>query len=279
MCNRTASRLLVAALLLAAPAAAQDVLQVSPDTTVELGLSKTVVSDDDIAVRPGVLFVSALEGLAPPAADLSAYGATTGTGETRLLSYAKDVELPGGLVARAGDVVKLEGGVFSLELDGSAAGLPLGVAVDAVTESDTGLLVSFDTSVSIGAGVVADDEDIVEWDGASFSLVLDGSAVGVDRALDVDGAQFLGTQKVAVSFDASGSVGGVTFEDEDILTYDAGLGSWTLEYDVSSFDSAWRRADVDAVFLPEPSGVLGFAAGIGLLAVVRRRGRPLPRRS
>ena len=265
---------LAALLLLAAlPAASQDVLQGSPDTTVELGVGDTILRDESIAISPSTGIVTRLQipGV-PRRSELTAYHVTAGAATALLLSFQNHVELPG-LLARAGDVVRLEAGVFTTEFDAGAAGVPLGVHVDAVSESAGGLLLSFDTSVEISAGVVADDEDLVEWDGVGLSLFLDGSSVGMDRALDVDAAQDLGSSVVAVSFDTGGSVGGVVFEDEDLVEYDGVTGTWTLAFDGSAVDGDWAGTDLDAAYLPEPAAPVGLAAGLTLLAHLRSRRR------
>ena len=84
-------------------------------------------------------------------------------------------------------------------------------------------------------------------------MVFDGSTVGIDRALDVDGAQALVGGGYLVSFDTAGTVGAITFQDEDILRHVGGV--WSMEFDGSNADADWGPADMDALQVPEPGGL------------------------
>ena len=82
----------------------------------------------------------------------------------------------GGITASPRDVVRFDAAnvVYQLELDGAAAGVPDGARIDALTVGANGtLLLSFDTSVSIGINSVVDDEDLVAFDGVSFGHFFD----------------------------------------------------------------------------------------------------------
>jgi uncharacterized protein (TIGR03382 family) len=150
--------------------------------------------------------------------------------------------------------------------------VPDGVTTDAVGVSTTGdLVLSFDASVDLG-GLTVDDEDLVVFDGVGFALFFDGSAEGVPAALDVDGAHVLPGGTLGLSFDGSGSLGGVAFDDEDVLEYDAGGPTWTLAYDGSQEHASWAAADLDAVALPEPGATPALGVALAaLLAIGRRR--------
>ena len=78
------------------------------------------------------------------------------------------------------------------------------------------------------------------------------------------------TGHLELSFDISGSVGGVAFDDEDILDFDPVGDTWAMRYDGSAHFPALAAADVDAVFSPEPGAIaLGASAFVALLAVRR----------
>ena len=98
----------------------------------------------------------------------------------------------------------------------------------------------------------------------------DGSAAGVPSTLDLDGIQAMtGPAGFLVSFDTSGSIGALTFDDEDVLRFDSGLGTYAMYFNGSISDPAdWPRADLSA--LPEPSLVSALAAGAALLAGANR---------
>lgn len=94
---------------------------------------------------------------------------------------------------------------------------------------------------------MAADEDLVRWNGASFSMAFDGSAAGLDSSLDIDAAQDLGGNSFAMSFDTTGEIGGIVFADEDVVRFDG--TNWTLVFDGSAANSNWAAADLDAVML------------------------------
>jgi hypothetical protein len=154
----------------------------------------------------------------------------------------------GALVAGPEDVVRYDANTtaYTLELDGSAAGVPAGVDVDAVAVFGGDLLLSFDTAVDLGT-VVADDEDVVIRSGGSFFMFLDGSAVGVPAGLDLDGVHVLPNVTIWASFDGSGSLSGVPFDDEDVLELAGGV--WSMGYDASAVAAGWAAADLDALTL------------------------------
>jgi hypothetical protein len=140
--------------------------------------------------------------------------------------------------------------VFSLVFDGSVEGVPDGARIDAVSDADDGgLLLSFDITVALG-GTTFDDADLVHFDaaGPTFSLLFDSAAASVPAALDLDAAHFLfATGGLLMSFDSSGSLGGVSFDDEDVLEYDPGSGIWALSVDTQAFEPGWAGADLDAL--------------------------------
>jgi hypothetical protein len=102
---------------------------------------------------------------------------------------------------------------------------------------------------------------------------LDGSAHGVPVGADLDGADFLDANgHLALSFDVSGSVGGVSFDDEDVLDFDPVADAWSERYDGSVRHAALAAADVDAVFAPEPAAAaLGAAVAATLSGLARAR--------
>ena len=92
----------------------------------------------------------------------------------------------------------------------------------------------------------------------------------MDTALDLDAGHDLGGGAYATSFDTAGEVGGIVFDDEDVLRFD-GI-TWTVEFDGSTENSNWAAADLDAVMVPEPSvGWMLFAGVPGLVAFARTR--------
>jgi hypothetical protein len=259
--------LILLSLVLTHDANAQNVVSASPDITIDLGAS-LIVSDEDVAVdnQLGIVVLENI-GALPVESEVVALGLDV-NGD-RLISFDTTTSLAGGIVARPGDVIRYDGATYSIEFDASAAGLPAGVATDATSLSRNGLLLSFDTTVDLGGGLVVADEDLVDWDGSTFGLLFDGTAAGVDAALDVDGAQDIGGGRFLISFDTTGEIAGLVFDDEDIVRYDG--VTWTLEFDASAANANWAAADMDAVMVPEP-GILGLlGAGCSLLFAFDRR--------
>lgn len=257
-------------LLLASAGAAADIAG-SGDITVDLG--GTVVSPADVvADLAAPPLVSIDLGPLPAGADVTAYSPYPGMGE--LFCVGHTLSLPGGVVARPRDVVLWDGVSYSLALDGGAVGIPDGAAVDAFAyDGTTGdFWLSFDTTVDL-SGTVVRDADVV--DGTTLGLVFDATAAGVPPGTDVDAVSMAptpGGMQVLLSFDVSGTLGGVTYDDEDVLRYDPVGGGFTLELDASSVDAAWSAADLDALYLvPEPGFISLLASGVAMLAVLARR--------
>lgn len=246
----------------------QLVVSASPDVTIDLGAS-VVTTDEDVAVdnQLGIVMLENL-GALPDSSDVIALGLDV-NGD-RLIAFDTTTSLTGGVVARPGDVVRYDGASYSIEFDASAAGIPIGVMTDATSLTAGGLLLSFDTTVDLGGGLVVDDEDLVTWNGSTFSLLFDGSAEGLDTALDIDAAQSLGGGAFAMSFDTTGEIAGLVFDDEDVVKFDG--TNWTLVFDASAADSNWAAADLDAVIVPEPATGLALLFGcMGLAGLASLR--------
>lgn len=238
----------------------------SLDTTVEV--SGTTFADQEALSDNLAGSVSLLPlGTLPDPADVDAHHLFANGDQ--LYSLDTTADLGGGLTTGAADVVRFDGTTDTIEFDASAEGIPDGVIVDAVTVHDSGdLILSFDTTVDLGGGVIAGDEDLVRFDGLStYAVFFDGSAQGIASGLDLDGAGFRASDgHLLVSFDVSGSVGGVGFDDEDILEFDPSGPSWSLVYDGSALHGALGAADV--VALPEPESWMTLMAGAALLCAL-----------
>jgi hypothetical protein len=215
------------------------------------------------------LVVSASLGDLPTGVNVTAYHLfSNGNQFLSLFSLDGTIALPG-VVAGPEDVVSYDGISYTLEFDGSAEGVPGGASVDAVSIIAGDLLVSFDTTVTLGADT-AHEEDLVRFDGSSFTLFFDGSAAGVPEGLDIDAAHHLGGGKIALSFNGSGSLPGVVFADEDVLEYNLFTDEWEITYYGSAEHAAWDGANLDAVALPEPNALLLLVAGAASLLVLSR---------
>jgi hypothetical protein len=265
-------RLVLLALLLGDAAPAREL---STDVTVRL--ESIVAADEDVVedgANPGRVDLGAL----PATADLVAYSVAPGGDLLFVLDTA--VQLPGGLFVTPRDVVRYDGGAtYTIELRGADRGVPVAAEIDAVGMLEGDLLLSFDVAVTLGS-LAAEDEDLVRLERTQpdvWSLLFDGSAHGVPGAADLDGADVLdATGDLALSFDVSGSVGGVAFADEDVLRFAPASGVWSLLYDGSAQHAALVPADVDALFVPVPDAApLALTSGVVLAALRRQRRSPV----
>jgi hypothetical protein len=232
---------------------------VSPDVMVELG--GVFVYPEDVAVDNmlGVVLPMSLGNL-PAGVNVTAYHPFSNGAQ--LFSLERNAQLAGDLAVGPEDVVRYDGNSYTMEFDGSAEGVAPGAGVDAVSTFGSELLLSFDTTVTLGVDT-ADEEDLVRFDGIRFTLFFDGSAVGVPEGLDLDAAHNLGGGKVALSFDGSGSLPGVVFADEDVLEYDLLADTWEITYHGSAEHAAWGGPNLDAVGLPWAEGMCGDVNGNG----------------
>jgi len=88
------------------------------------------------------------------------------------------------------------------------------------------LYLSFSSSQTIG-GIASADEDILKFDGTNWSLLFDGSDVGVGSP-DLFAFSFLDSDSILMSFTTAVTVNGITATPQDILRFDASsLGSTT----------------------------------------------------
>ena len=123
-------------------------------------------------------------------------------------------------------------------------------------------------SATVG-GVTAANEDILFYNGASFSLAFDGSDVGLSSRR-LDGLAFLDSDTLLLSFDADGQVlPGISgpVDESDIVRFDAAsLGATTagvfqLYFDGSDVGLTTSSHDVDAVELLADGRILLSTTG------------------
>ena len=220
-------------------------IRYAPDITVVL--SGTTVTPQNVAEDNLAGTVSLVNiGTIPNGTDIIAYSPLANGDQ--LLAFDTTLSLPGGLTVRPGDVVRLHGTTYSLEFDATANGLPNGVMTDALAEiSPNDLLLSFDVTVALGS-ITAAPEDLVRFKDGAFSLFFDGSLAGVPVGLNLDAVDCLPRNgHLLLSFDGSGTVGGVNFDDEDVLEYSPESNSWAMAYDGSAQHAEWPPADLAAL--------------------------------
>ena len=256
---------------------AEEAVLLSPDTTINL--SGTIVSDREVVSddQAGTIVAVPVEA-APTPSGLNAYH-RNGSGDL-LFSLDVGAQIDETTTATAADVVRSEGEATTLEYDASAEGIPAGVIVDAVAELESGaLLLSFDTTVDLGDGLTVKDEDLVRFEGASnYTLFFDGSEEGVPEGLDLDAAAYrTETDRLFLSFDGSGSIGEISFSDEDVLQFDRATKTFSIFYDGSALHAGWVGADLVALAItaPEPHIPAQAASALGALLWLASRRRKI----
>jgi hypothetical protein len=125
-------------------------------------------------------------------------------------------------------------------------------------EDSVRLYFSVGTTAAIGGLSIARD-DIVAWDGSSFSLFFDGSDVGLTDAfgtLTIDAFSVISPTEILLSFaEAGGIVGFGSFDDSDIVKFSATSlgqttsGSWSFYFDGSDVGLTQAGEDIDALEL------------------------------
>ncbi len=225
-----------------APARAQMALEVSPDITTNL--SGTVVTDDEVGEDDlaGSVAVVAPTAVLPAGTDLDGFDRFPGGGE--LFSTDTTVAI-GSLVASPGDVVLSDASGDVLLFSSALAGLPAGTRVDAVARDvGAGLLLSFDTTVLLD-GTTFEDADVARIRANQpAAKAFDAAAAGIAPGLDLDAVYRQPDGTLLVSFDGTGSAGGVTFDDEDLVSVAGSV--LAMAYDGSAEHAGWSPADLDA---------------------------------
>ena len=229
-------------------------IDVSPDITIDVG--SEVIADEDVLSEG----MAVLLGNLPGNADLTAFHRLE-NGDA-LFALDTTVLLPGNQLSRPGDVIRHDGTDYTLEFDGQTNGVLAGAGIDAITLGIADkLILSFDVTTELDGFVIA-DEDLVQFDGSSFTPAFDASSHGIDGSLDLDAAHFdPANGRLLVSFNTAGSVSGVPFADEDLVMFDQLASSWTLAFDGSAADPAWLAADLDAAFAVLMGGDVIFFGG------------------
>jgi hypothetical protein len=212
----------------------------SPDVPVAIGGFSAIDGEDVMTRSPGASPAIAALGTLPGAANVTCFH----WGPTRLFALDVPSTLSGISFATA-DVISYDGATYAKEFDSEAREIPRGVIVDACSIEAGALLLSFDVPVEL-QGVMVDPEDLVQWNGATALVVLDGSSLGITAGTNLDAAHNLvllpGT---LASFDVPVELAGFEAMPEDVLEYATG---WELSIDSSAIDSGWTpHGNLDAL--------------------------------
>jgi hypothetical protein len=249
------------------------------------GLTATNLDVDAMDVAGGVLRFSTVGNTNPPVGgtaddadvyswngtsfarilDASAVGVPTAVtanmdglsveGSIYYVSFAEDVTIAG-TTYQDEDILAFDSatGTWSTYFDGTARGLT--ASNQDIDDFDVvGGIIYFSTLGNTnppGVGGTADDADVYSWNGTSFARVLDVSAEGVPTAVtaNVDGLSVAGGVYY-LSFAQDVTIGGVIYQDEDILRFTPGAtpgtGTWSVYFDGTGQGLTAGGQDIDAI--------------------------------
>ncbi len=155
--------------------------------------------------------------------------------------------------------------------------------VTVTTQPPVILYFSLSSAATLG-GTVMDNEDIVVFDGSTFSQYVDGSDVGIG-GFTLDAFAIISPTEILMSFTSSGTVPGIsgTVQDEDIVTFTATslgtttAGTFTLYFDGSDVGLASSSSeDVDAIeLLPDGRLLLSTTGDVSVTGVSSGRDEDL----
>ncbi|MBI5298449.1 MAG: SdiA-regulated domain-containing protein [Chloroflexi bacterium] len=134
-----------------------------------------------------------------------------------------------------------------------------------VGASSNPMYVSFASNGTVG-GVAFADEDILKFDGASWSLYFDGSDVGVTSP-DTFGFSVIDSSTLLFNFSSAITLGGIPFTPNDIVQFNAtslGLntaGTFSMYLDGSDVGLDTTAENIDAVSLLPNGHVLVSTTG------------------
>ncbi len=145
------------------------------------------------------------------------------------------------------------------------------------------LSLASDSSVPVGSVVGVRDEDILSFNGVDFTMVFDGSDVGVSK-LDLDAFQILDAGTILISFNNPITLPGVgSVDDSDIVRFDAislgttTAGTFSMFFDGSLVGLDANSEDIDALALLSDGSLLVSTSGAFSVAGVTGRGEDLLR--
>jgi subtilisin family serine protease len=113
----------------------------------------------------------------------------------------------------------------------------------------TELYFTVETDGLVGSLSVTDEDIVALDDSGGFSLFFDGSAEGVPAALGIDAFDITDSGQILLSFDSPGTIGGVTFDDSDIIRHTISSGAYAMYFDAGDVELTTDNEDVDAVQL------------------------------
>lgn len=231
--------------ILIVPAFSLSFAQVLLSTDIQATIGSATFEERDIIYYDASSFSLHLSGSdlrIPDGVNIDALGFSEGD-----ILFSVDIPTSlNGVTYTERDLVLYDGTNFSKLLDGPAIGIPEGARIDATTVlSDGTLILSLDIPVSLG-GIDFKANDLINYDGSSFSLYFSGSDNGIPEAANLDGVWVSPEDEILFSLDIPCSINGLEVKDKDIIKWSE--GSFSLYFDGLSAGIP-SGADVNAVSL------------------------------
>jgi len=238
-------------------------LYVSPDTPLVIG--SLTVSDGGVADVSGGATLAF--GVSSPAVGVDAFDRHPGLGSLVSFDTALSLAVGGSdqLVA-PGDIVVHDGSSYTevafraAEFGAGGANVVAVAWVDEAAAPFVSIALAFDVPVTVhrgpGPSLHVETRDLlcVRADGDTYNICLDGSALEIPAGTHIDAADIVilsedlhGPFRWYLSFAESGTIGGLAFDDEDVVEYRGGgllpLGEspWGI-----ALNNTWGGADLDA---------------------------------
>jgi PKD repeat protein len=208
-------------------------------------------------VAPSATVAASFSGVAGMPIQFSATAFDPGTAD--VLSYAWDFDYNGSVFTADASGLSAQhtypaGGNFTVAFrvsDDDTSTLKTATVTVAAMPSVV-LYFSLESSATLG-GVSMANEDIVAYDGATYTRFFDGSDVGLSSAV-IDAFAVVGPNQILLSFTESRSVAGIsgTVDDSDVVRFTATslgsttAGSFAMHFDASDVGLSQSNEDVDA---------------------------------
>ncbi|WP_017325755.1 Ig-like domain-containing protein [Synechococcus sp. PCC 7336] len=126
--------------------------------------------------------------------------------------------------------------------------------------NDSSFFFSLNSKTTVN-GSTFEDEDIIFFDGQSFSTFFDGSDLGLD-GLEIDAFDVISNTEILLSFTTETTIDGIAIDDSDLVKFTASQlgntteGSFELFFDASDVGLTASSEDVDGVQMLEDGSLL-----------------------
>jgi hypothetical protein len=186
---------------------------------------------------------------------------------TMQFSTVGNVAVPGGSNPDDADIYNFDGVSFATVFDASAAGLPANADIDGLSIVGTDTYVSFKRNggTTVPGYGVAQDEDVLLYNGATWSLFFDGSASCgglIENGLDLDAISVSGTTLYFSTVGGAGNIDDIdglplSRDDSDIYSFDGTNCAMVLD---ASTVGVPGYADVDGLSFDGAVYYMSFVA-------------------